>query len=85
MERNILKIALLQISPCGNLEGNLKKGTEVCIIAKQKGADIALFPEMWSNGYDIYERNPKDWKCDAIDKESDFVRAFSSLSKIVTL
>ena len=49
-----LKIALLQISPCGSLEGNLEKGIKFCRQAKKMGADIALFPEMWSCGYDIY-------------------------------
>ena len=50
-----LKIALLQISPCGTLNGNLEKGIKSCRKAKQMGADIALFPEMWSNGYDIVQ------------------------------
>ena len=51
-----LKIALLQIAPCGTLEENLKKGTASCQKAKDLGADIALFPEIWSNGYNIYDR-----------------------------
>ena len=50
-----LKIALLQIMPAGTLEENLKKGISCCRKAKEKGADIALFPEMWSNGYEISE------------------------------
>ncbi len=47
---SILRIALLQISPCGGTEANLVKGLECCRKAKEMGADIALFPEMWSNG-----------------------------------
>ena len=58
----ILKIALLQISPCGSLEQNLKKGLDCCKKAKELGADIALFPEMWSNGYGIYNRPADVWK-----------------------
>ena len=46
---NTLKIALLQIAPCGTLEGNLEKGIASCRKAKDMGADIALFPEMWGN------------------------------------
>ena len=53
---SILKIALMQIVPCGSLDGNLKKGLECCEKAAALGADIALFPEMWSNGYAIYDR-----------------------------
>lgn len=52
----LLKIALLQIVPCDTLQGNLEKGMEYCKRAGTLGADIALFPEMWSNGYNIYNR-----------------------------
>lgn len=45
-----LTIAFLQLLPEGSLEGNLKKGIKACREAKKKGADIALFPEMWSAG-----------------------------------
>ena len=48
-----MRIALLQIAPTGSLEGNLRKGLDCCRKAKALSADIALFPEMWSNGYDI--------------------------------
>ena len=71
-----LKIALLQITPCGTLEKNLEKGIEYCRKAKEMGADIALFPEMWSNGYDICERPPEEWKDEAVPGDSEFVRAF---------
>ena len=50
-----LKIALLQLTPTGTVEGNLEKGIAACKEAKSQGADIALFPEMFSIGYDIYE------------------------------
>jgi predicted amidohydrolase len=39
--------------PEETLEGNLQKGLEYCRKAKDIGADIALFPEMWSVGYNI--------------------------------
>lgn len=58
---SILKIALLQIAPDKTLEENLEKGIECCKKAKEMGADIALFPEMWSNGYRIYDRPVKEW------------------------
>ncbi len=76
-----LKIALLQISPCGTLNGNLEKGIKSCRKAKQMGADIALFPEMWSNGYDIYNRPVDKWKSEAIHVQSDFVNAFGNLAR----
>lgn len=80
-EKNRLKIALLQIAPCKTLEENLEKGIKYCRKAKESGADIALFPEMWSNGYNIYGRPVEEWKEEAISADSDFVRAFGSLAK----
>lgn len=76
-----LKIALLQIAPCGSLEKNKRKGIEACKKAKEMGADIALFPEMYSNGYDIYDRSADEWKNEAISVDSDFVTAFKALAK----
>ena len=78
---NHLKIALLQIAPAGNLEGNLDKGIKYCRKAKEMGADIALFPEMYSNGYDIYNRPATEWIKDAITLESNFVQSFGILAK----
>ncbi len=80
-----LKIALLQISPCGSLDKNLEKGIAACKKAKAMGADIALFPEMWSCGYDIYDRSPDVWKRDAVAADSDFVRTFSALAKELSM
>lgn len=76
-----MKIALLQIAPTGSLLGNMEKGMEYCRKAKKLGADIALFPEMYSNGYDIYERPPEIWKKDAIAADDEFVRTFAKLAK----
>jgi len=78
---NTLKIALLQIAPTGSLEGNLQKGIEACRQAKEKGAEIALFPEMWSNGYNIYDRKVEEWKAEAIPADSEFVKSFGRLAK----
>lgn len=76
-----LKIALLQIAPCGTLEGNLEKGIASCRKVKELGADIALFPEMWSNGYNIYGRPVEEWKAEAISVGSEFVSVFGKLAK----
>ena len=75
-----LKIALLQIGPTGTLEGNLKKGIEWCRNAKEQGADIALFPEMWSCGYCIPE-DMDELKHMAVVADGEFVNAFAGLAK----
>lgn len=75
-----LKIALLQIAPGETLKENLDKGMEACTKAKSMGADIALFPEMWSNGYRIYDRPVDQWIKEAIPADGEFVQAFGKLS-----
>jgi len=77
----ILKVALLQISPTGCLESNLEKGLEVCRKAKDMGADIALCPEMFSCGYDIYEREAAVWKKDAISTDHPFLTSFAAAAR----
>lgn len=78
---SLLKIALLQIAPCQTQNENLKKGIKYCMDAKKQGADIALFPEMWSSGYNIYGRPYAEWKAEAIPADGTFVNAFGSLAK----
>ena len=75
-----LKVALLQLLPGKTQDENLEKGKKACKAAKQMGADIALFPEMWNVGYWI----PEDidvLKSNAITLESDFIQAFRQLAK----
>lgn len=76
-----LKIALLQIAPHQSLHKQLHKGIESCKQAKNRGADIALFPEMWSNGYDIIHHSAIHWQKEAISIENDFVCAFGHLAQ----
>lgn len=75
-----LKIALLQLMPEETIEGNRLKGYEYCKAAKVMGADIALFPEMWSVGYNI-PVNIDELKESAISVESAFVNSFATLAK----
>lgn len=75
-----LKVALLQILSTGTPEGNLEKGIKYCRKAKDAGADIALFPEMWSAGYNIPEDISK-LKSMAVPSEGDFVNAFGEIAK----
>lgn len=78
---NLLKIALLQIAPCNTINKNIDKGIKYCRKAKEMGADIALFPEMWSNGYNIYNRPTDEWKAEAVSIDSIFVNTFGSAAK----
>lgn len=74
-----LGVALLQLLPAGTLEANLEKGLEYCQKAKSAGADIALFPEMWSVGYNIPE-NMDELHASAVSADSEFVNAFGKMA-----
>ena len=75
-----LKIALLQLLPGGSLEEQLNIGKTASIKAKDMGADIALFPEMWSDGYYLPQEEGGVDKL-AIAKDSEFITSFSLLAK----
>ena len=75
-----MRIALLQLAPAGSLEGNLRKGIASCRKAKERSADIALFPEMWSIGYDIYGRAADEWMKDAVSSESTCILSYRPVS-----
>ena len=74
-----LKIALLQLIPGKGMEEQLEKGISACREAKGKGADVALFPEMWSSGY--YFPDTQD-KLDglAIASDDDFILRFRDIA-----
>lgn len=74
-----IKIALLQLLPGGSLQEQLEKGTIFCKKAWEQGADIALFPEMWSDGYKL----PQDAEMIrrlAISADSKFIQHFQKMA-----
>ena len=73
-------VGLLQLAATGTLEGNLRKAEDACRLAKSKGADIALLPEMYSMGYDLYARPDADWLAEAIPPDSPYLRSLSALA-----
>lgn len=79
-----LKIALLQLRSTGTLDGQLQKGLDACRRAKAAGADIALFPEMWSNGYNI-PADPALLRSMAEDADGAFVSAFGGLARALDM
>ena len=81
----MLKIALLQLSPEPNLEAALERGLAACADAAASGADIALFPEVWSNGYAVIDPQVpgagEKWAEAAVRADSEFVRAFQDAAR----
>ena len=74
-----MKIALMQLLPAGSESENRKKGAEWCRRAKDVGADVALFPEMWSCGYS-FPRDVDALRAAAIAADGDFVNSFGELA-----
>ena len=74
-----IRIAFLQLLPGYSLAQQLEKGKKACEEAKEKGADIALFPEMWSSGYRI-PQDRQALKMLAVSGDSPFVRSFALLA-----
>jgi predicted amidohydrolase len=57
---SVFAVALLQLAAHGNDQtANLAKGLAACRRAKELGADLALFPEMWNIGYSAFA--PAGW------------------------
>ena len=70
---------MLQLLPGSTPAEQLEKGTAACRKAKEIGADIALFPEMWSDGYAL-PQDREALEALAVAKDSGFVRAFGELA-----
>ena len=82
---NKLKVALLQMTGMKRKQqANLEKGIAYCRKAKEIGAHIALFPEMWNIGYSLGDQKDADavesLKKEAIDEKSNFIGMFKRLS-----
>lgn len=66
--------------PGKTLDEQQRIGTEACRKAKEMGADVALFPEMWSDGYYL-PQDEKEVSALAVSAGSDFVLSFRDLAK----
>ncbi|NND09092.1 MAG: carbon-nitrogen hydrolase family protein [Saprospiraceae bacterium] len=81
-----LRVALVQPVPELDVDKSLALGEAYCRTAKSEGADVAVFPEMYSLGYytkvdfDV-EAEVKAWKQLAIKTDGAYVTHFRSLAK----
>ena len=66
--------------PGKTLDEQQRIGTEACRKAKEMGADVALFPEMWNDGYYL-PQDEKEVTALAVSAGSDFVLDFRDLAK----
>ncbi|MEK6321140.1 MAG: carbon-nitrogen hydrolase family protein [Acidobacteriota bacterium] len=81
-----IKVALLQMTGCGNDQNaSQAKGDVFCRRARAMGADIALFPELWSVGMTFYdpkkEGERERWQALAIGRDDPFIVHFRNLAR----
>ncbi len=76
-------VAILQLKQNSDLKKNMEIGINACIKAKEMGADLAVFPELWSNGYSfpVDENSLIDWKNQAISEDSEYFQSFIECAK----
>jgi N-carbamoylputrescine amidase len=83
---SMFNVALLQMVSCGaDQAANLRKGEAFCRRAAAMGTDLALFPEMWSNGYTLVDRDDRAaheaWLRGAISSDDPFITHFRNLAR----
>lgn len=74
-----LRVALMQLYPANTPEMSLQIAKSACLAAANTGADIALFPEMWSTGYTL-PRNASALKALSISADDEYVQEFARLA-----
>ncbi len=76
----------MQMAGCGaDLDANRAKGETFCRRARAEGADIALFPEMWSVGMTFFDAkldgDRARWQALAVTRDDPFVTHFRDLAR----
>ncbi len=76
-----LRIGLLQLVGAGyHRDASLARGLAACRRAAAAGADIALFPELWSSGYSFPDGDLERWREQALGRDDPWVAAFADLA-----
>jgi N-carbamoylputrescine amidase len=77
-----LRIALLQLAGSGyDRAASLDRGLAACRRAAAAGADLALFPELWSTGYSFSDGELGRWRAQAIARDDPWVVAHADLAE----
>lgn len=81
---NKIKIALAQLNSKDNPEDNLSITKSALLRAKEGGADIVLFPELWTTSYSEYPEKESDrdiWKNKSIWSGHELYDEYLDLAK----
>ena len=81
MSADELRVALLQLAGVGyDREESLEHGLAACRRAAAAGADVAVFPELWSTGYSFPDGDLGRWRAQAITRDDPWVTAHADLA-----
>ncbi|NLE21896.1 MAG: carbon-nitrogen hydrolase family protein [Actinobacteria bacterium] len=76
-----LGIALLQLRGRGyDRTASLEHGLAACRRASAEGADVALFPELWSTGYTFRDDDLDSWRAQAVGPDDPWVLAHGEVA-----
>ena len=72
---NNIVVALLQSRYPGSVGAAIDQAHSLCEQASKKGADIALFPEMWTTGYEFFDaadpQGQASWLANALHEDEE--------------
>lgn len=78
MSATEFRIALLQLAGAGYHRAvSLERGLAACRHAAASGADVALFPELWSTGCAFPDGDLECWRAQAVARDDPWVEAFA--------
>lgn len=77
---SMFHVALLQMVAGPTQEDNRQKGLSFCRRAKEMGADLALFPEMWNAGYTVTD-DIDGMRRSAVGRDDPFVTTFRHFAR----
>jgi N-carbamoylputrescine amidase len=76
-----VRIALLQLAGFGyDRDASLERGLSACRRAAAAGADVALFPELWSTGYSFADGDLGRWRAQAMACDDPWILAHADLA-----
>jgi predicted amidohydrolase len=80
-----LTIALIQAAYPGSVAAALDKAEALCVAAAGRGADIAVFPEMWTIGYRFFDpAEPgarERWLGQALHEDEEPLLSFAGVAR----
>jgi predicted amidohydrolase len=77
-------VGLIQATYPGSVAAAVERARELCRDARKRGAQLALFPEMWTIGYEFYDQDEpgarERWASQALAEDEEPLLSFRALA-----